>query len=55
MQQPDMQAAIQASRKILVDQQILSPSVLQKPIRPTDILQAQQKDWRYFSLAQLFD
>jgi asparagine synthase (glutamine-hydrolysing) len=55
MQQPDMQAAIQASRKILVDQQILSPGVLQQPIRPTDILQAQQKDWRYFSLAQLFD
>ena len=54
MQEPEIQNAIRDARKKLIGQQILSPFVSTLPIRPTDILQEQQKDWRYFSLAQLF-
>ncbi len=54
MQQPTMQAAIREARKKLIDQDILSSSALNIPIRPTAAHAPNAKDWRYFSLAQLF-
>jgi asparagine synthase (glutamine-hydrolysing) len=54
MQQPTMQAAIREARKKLIDQDILSSGALNSAVRPTAAHTPDPKDWRYFSLAQLF-
>lgn len=54
MQQPTMQAAIREARIKLIDQDILSSSTLNSAVRPTAAHAPDPKDWRYFSLAQLF-
>lgn len=55
MQAPDFQEAIQESRKKLIREKILHPNVAARPIHPQSAHARDPKDWRYFSLAQLFD
>jgi asparagine synthase (glutamine-hydrolysing) len=54
MQNAHVQDRIQASKKILVENNILSSSALDKPIKPTDANAADNKDWRYWSASYLF-
>jgi asparagine synthase (glutamine-hydrolysing) len=54
MQHPQVKDAILESKKILVKENILKPSVLQKNIIPMDAYEADNYDWRYFSAAILF-
>jgi asparagine synthase (glutamine-hydrolysing) len=54
MQNPLVQQRIQESKKILVEKNILSKAVLNKPVIPTDAHAADNKDWRYWSASYLF-
>jgi asparagine synthase (glutamine-hydrolysing) len=54
MEDPALQEAIRAAKKILVDEKILKPAVLNKPIQPKSAYAADNYDWRYFSAAALF-
>ncbi len=54
MENKQVQAAIQEARKILVDEKVLKPEVLQKPVLPQASNDADNYDWRYFSAATLF-
>jgi asparagine synthase (glutamine-hydrolysing) len=54
MQNVQVQDKIQASKKILVEKNILSSAVLNKPIRPADANAAKSNDWRYWSASYLF-
>jgi asparagine synthase (glutamine-hydrolysing) len=54
MQNAQVQNRIQASKKILVENNILSPAVLNKPIRPADANAAESNDWCYWSASYLF-
>jgi asparagine synthase (glutamine-hydrolysing) len=54
MQNVQVQDRIQASKKILVEKNILSSSVLGKPVQPTDANAGENKDWRYWSASYLF-
>src|SRR5688572_6330610 len=54
MQNSLVQERIQESKKILVEKNILSSSVLNKTITPTDAHAADNRDWRYWSASYLF-
>jgi len=54
MNQKAMQDAVQEAKKVLVNEKILKPSVLNKPITPLPAYAADNYDWRYFSAASLF-
>ena len=54
MQNSIVQDRIHASKKLLIEKNILSPSVLHKPVRPTDAHAADNNDWRYWSASYLF-
>jgi asparagine synthase (glutamine-hydrolysing) len=54
MQNPLVQQKIQESKKILVEKNILSKTILNKPFIPTDANAADNKDWRYWSASYLF-
>lgn len=54
MQLPAWQEAIREARRLLVDQQILKPELLDQPVQPHGAHEAAAWDWRYFSAAALF-
>jgi asparagine synthase (glutamine-hydrolysing) len=54
MQNSQVQDRIRASKKILVENNILSSAVLNKPIRPADANAVENNDWRYWSASYLF-
>ena len=54
MQQKELQEAIRASKKKLVDEKILKPEASDKPIVPKGAHEADNSDWRYISAAALF-
>lgn len=54
LQNAQVQECIQLSKKILVEKNILSESVLNKPVKPTDAHAADNNDWRYWSASFLF-
>jgi asparagine synthase (glutamine-hydrolysing) len=54
MQNVQVQERIQASKKILVENNILSAAVLNKAIKPEDANAADNNDWRYWSASYLF-
>ena len=54
LQNAQVQERIQLSKKILVEKNILSESVLNKPVKPTDAHAADNNDWRYWSASFLF-
>jgi asparagine synthase (glutamine-hydrolysing) len=49
-----MQEAIRDAKKILVDEKVLLPAVLDRPIIPHAAHAADHYEWRYFSAASLF-
>lgn len=51
MQQKAVQEAIQEAKKILVQQRVLAPAVLTKPVAATDAYASESYDWRYWSAA----
>ena len=55
MQDPCIQEAIMESKKKLVNQKILKPSVLNKKIKPHNAYAADNWDWKYWSASYLFD
>ena len=54
LQNAQVQERIQLSKKILVEKNILSESVLNKPVKPTDAHAADNNDWWYWSASFLF-
>ena len=54
MENKQVQDAIQEARNILVDEKVLKPEILQKPVLPQASHDADNYDWRYFSAAELF-
>jgi asparagine synthase (glutamine-hydrolysing) len=54
MQNQLVRQKIQESKKLLVENNILSKTVLDKPIIPVDANSADNKDWRYLSASYLF-
>jgi asparagine synthase (glutamine-hydrolysing) len=54
MQNSLVQKQIQEAKKILVGKNILSKTILNKPVIPTDANAADNKDWRYWSASYLF-
>jgi asparagine synthase (glutamine-hydrolysing) len=54
MQNAIVQEQIQASKKILVEKNIVSASVLNKPVKPSDAHAAENNDWKYWSASYLF-
>jgi asparagine synthase (glutamine-hydrolysing) len=54
MENKQVQDAMQEARKKLVDEKVLKPEILQKPIHPQAAHDADNYDWRYFSAASLF-
>ena len=54
MENKQVQDAIREARKKLVDEKVLKPEVLQKPVLPQASHDADNYDWRYFSAATLF-
>ncbi len=54
MEKKQVQDAIQEARKKLVNEKVLKPEVLQKPVLPRTSHAADNYDWRYFSAATLF-
>jgi asparagine synthase (glutamine-hydrolysing) len=54
MQESSVQEAIQEGKRILVDQKILRPSVLNKKIQPHNAYAAENRDWKYWSASYLF-
>jgi asparagine synthase (glutamine-hydrolysing) len=51
MQHSQVQEAIHEARKKLVQEKILNPQVLRKPVRASDSYAAENYDWRYLSVA----
>ena len=54
MENKQVQGAIHEAKKKLVDEKVLKPEVLQKPVLPQASHAADNYDWRYFSAATLF-
>jgi asparagine synthase (glutamine-hydrolysing) len=54
MANAEVQREIKKAKQVLVNQQILNPSVLTKKIQPHDAHVAENKDWKYWSAAFLF-
>jgi asparagine synthase (glutamine-hydrolysing) len=54
MQQPAMSELIIDSRQKLVDEKILNESILDKPITAKSAYEADNYDWRYFCVANLY-
>jgi asparagine synthase (glutamine-hydrolysing) len=54
MENKQVQDAIQEAKKKLVDEKILKPEVLNRPVNPLPAHDADNYDWRYFSAAWLF-
>lgn len=54
MQNSLVQERIQESKKLLVEKNILDKTVLSKPVIPTDGIEANNKDWLYWSASYLF-
>jgi asparagine synthase (glutamine-hydrolysing) len=54
MQLPAWQEAIREARRLLVEQQVLKPELLDRPVQPHGAHAAAAWDWRYFSAAALF-
>ena len=54
MQNKDVQQAIAAGKKMLVDQNILAPSILSKKIQPHDAHAADNFDWKIWAASYLF-
>jgi asparagine synthase (glutamine-hydrolysing) len=54
MQQPAMNELIIESRQKLVDEKILNESILDKPIIAKTAYEADNYDWRYFCVANLY-
>ena len=54
MSDPRIQEAIREAKKILVEQQVLKPAVLEKGITPHGAHSTSNTDWRYLSAALLF-
>jgi asparagine synthase (glutamine-hydrolysing) len=55
MQERSVQDAIHEGKKILVGQNILKQSVLNKKIQPHNAYAADNRDWKYWSASFLFD
>lgn len=55
MQRPDVQEAIQEARRTLVREQVLNPDVLKQKVKPHTAHAAVKHDWKFWSLAFLFD
>ena len=51
MQSKRLQEKVHEAKKLLVDERILSPKVLNKKIQPQDAHAADNKDWRYLNAA----
>lgn len=51
MQEEGMRQLIVTSRKMLVQEKILQPNVLDQPLKPMDAYSADNFDWRYVCLA----
>ena len=54
MQNSLVQDRIRDSKKLLVEKNILSTAVLNKPIQPAEASDALNSDWRYWSASYLF-
>ncbi|WP_121353934.1 asparagine synthase (glutamine-hydrolyzing) [Flavisolibacter nicotianae] len=54
MQNKAVQEAITGAKKKLVQEHILAPSVLHKPITPKEAHAGESYDWRYWSAAETF-
>lgn len=54
MQEPRLQEAVQEAKRKLVEEKILKPEVLQKPVTPMSAHAADNYDWRYLSSSLLF-
>ena len=54
MQHKQMQEMIREARNKLVNEKILSPAILTKPLQPTDSYNEHAYDWRYLSAACCF-
>lgn len=54
MQNPLVHERIRHAKKLLVEKNILSSTVLTKAVTPTDAHAADNKDWRYWSASFLF-
>ena len=50
-----VQQQIQQAKEVLVQNSILSPAVLKKKIQPHEAHAAENRDWKYWSAARLFD
>ena len=55
MENKIVQQEIQKAKEVLVQNNILSPSALKKKIQPHDAHAAENRDWKYWSAAYLFD
>jgi asparagine synthase (glutamine-hydrolysing) len=55
MENKMVQQEIQKAKEVLVQNNILSPSALKKKIQPHDAHAAENRDWKYWSAAYLFD
>lgn len=54
MQNKSVQEQITGAKKLLVERSILNPTVLKKPVIPTDAYAANNNDWRYWLASYLF-
>jgi asparagine synthase (glutamine-hydrolysing) len=54
MQNKDVQEAIMEAKKKLVQETILAPAALKKPIAPKEAHAGESFDWRYWSAAETF-
>jgi asparagine synthase (glutamine-hydrolysing) len=55
MQKASVQEAIHEGKKILVEENILKPTVLNKKIQPHNAYAADNRDWKYWSASFLFN
>src|SRR5436190_11715663 len=53
MENPNLQEMIQEARKKLVNEKVLKPGVISKPLEATDAYAANSNDWRYLSAATI--
>ena len=53
MENPNLQEMIQEARKKLVNEKVLKPGVISKPLEATDAYAANSNDWRYLSAAAI--
>ncbi|MDZ4793312.1 MAG: asparagine synthase (glutamine-hydrolyzing) [Bacteroidota bacterium] len=54
MENKQVQEAIREARKKLVDEKVLNPGIMEKPVHSLAAHAADNYDWRYFSAASLF-